>query len=349
MRRPANAGGMAVPMETVVGQMTSAFVRRTASFEKVFTHDSGHVTYAKLAWRPNGITPCSGTLRPADTVASGSTRRSPVAASTRSTFLRTGRSPMYTASTATRSRASAFTVAYNVHTLKQKLRALWAAWLGVAGSAGLYVKQEDGHRDMGGAYDAGVPGNVQKAAQALARRGKGKSRRSQAASRSGNSAPGTPATRGSAAMDYLDAEIADSVLAGFTDLASAASSGAGSYALSKDQSEFFLQALTARQQEMAADLTGYVIADLARYNFGRKASVPTLKFSRLDAPSLDELTKALALFPVTRPAPDAFYEGVLQITAGILGVRLDALKMQAVEVEQAGDQGREDAGAGAAS
>jgi hypothetical protein len=69
------------------------------------------------------------------------------------------------------------------------------------------------------------------------------------------------------AIQALDTLAADSVLEGFLSLAGAAVQNAvGSYALSNDLSDFFLQALTAAADEISDTITHKILHDLVRFN-----------------------------------------------------------------------------------
>jgi hypothetical protein len=104
---------------------------------------------------------------------------------------------------------------------------------------------------------------------------------------------GTGAAIFQAAMNYLDQELFVSCLAGFADLAGAASQGRGSFALSKDQSDFFLRSRQAVLSEMAACLSNFAIADLVRWNLGRQAKAPSLRFGELTA---EDVSDVVAVF-----------------------------------------------------
>lgn len=82
---------------------------------------------------------------------------------------------------------------------------------------------------------------------------------------------------------YLDMQMTGSVLAGFTDLPQAAVQGTGSYALSADQSEFFLASRQAVADELADAIRRDVLGPLVAYNYGPKAPVPRLKIGPLSS------------------------------------------------------------------
>lgn len=106
------------------------------------------------------------------------------------------------------------------------------------------------------------------------------------------------------ALDQLGREIADSVLAGFLNLT--AGTG-GSYALSRDQSDLFLQSRQAVLAEQAAAIRTQVFAPLTHANFGGRAKVPTLTFAPLvHAHTAEAFTLLQSLASSDDQLPDGF-------------------------------------------
>jgi hypothetical protein len=141
-----------------------------------------------------------------------------------------------------------------------------------------------------------------------------------------------------AAMEYLDHEMFASCLAGFADLAGAAASGRGSFALSKDQSDFFLRSRQAVLGEMAAAFTNFVIADLVRWNFGIRAKAPQFKFGDLtdtfDPSVAIDLFKGLATSPTPSPfVPREFIDMLVEQVAKLLQMDPDKIR-SAIEQAQ---------------
>lgn len=123
------------------------------------------------------------------------------------------------------------------------------------------------------------------------------------------------------AVRYLDEMMPASVLAGFTELAGAAS-GTGSYALSADQSEFFLASRQAVADEMAESVNDGLIRPLVVYNFGPQAELPKLRIGPLANKALD---RALAMLQaiIASPqlnAPHEFVDELVKRTATHLGL-----------------------------
>jgi hypothetical protein len=132
------------------------------------------------------------------------------------------------------------------------------------------------------------------------------------------------------ALTWLDCQSTASVLAGFLDLTGAAASGkgSGSYALSKDQSDFFLMASQAFADELASSISSFVIPDLIRYNYGLDAAFPTFKFSPL---SEDDLEPILGMLQSLAVAPDMNtpFEFLAQLTKKLAGfLNMDEEKIE---------------------
>jgi hypothetical protein len=137
------------------------------------------------------------------------------------------------------------------------------------------------------------------------------------------------------AIQYYDWEQTNSVLAGFTELASSASSGVGSYALSADQSEFFLQSEQALADDIADQIVECVFAPLVALNFGVDAEVPGLTIGPIGNRQTDRALSLLeSIIGSTRPnVPMQFVGFLINQVAEALG--LDAGEVAAL-VEQWG-------------
>lgn len=118
-----------------------------------------------------------------------------------------------------------------------------------------------------------------------------------------------------AAMRYLDGMMSQSVLAGWMDLAGAASqSGAGSYALSSDQSGLFLASRHGAAREICATINYQIIRPLVRVNFGPKAPVPLLKMEKIGS---EQVAKAMELLTTLGGAQN------LQVPAGFIDLLIE--------------------------
>lgn len=104
-------------------------------------------------------------------------------------------------------------------------------------------------------------------------------------------------------IKWLDSCATGGVLAGFLDLTQAAAGGAGSYALSNDASDFFLQTEEARAREMEQTVRKKLFAPLIKLNFGPKAVVPKLTFQPLSSEDVEsQITMLTALVGSRDPA-----------------------------------------------
>ncbi len=326
LTRPANAGGMTTPFELVIAQMTSAVIFRRAYFEKVFKAEGGKVTYHKLAYRP--ARSCWLLRDEANYSFQGFKQK----------FMRRGefveevikpikalvyihgqhRAPLVG--------TSDLETAWSVFTSKQKVRFLWYAFLENQTIPKAIAK-----------HDNSDDGEIQAFAKKVATlKGGGvlgiKPDQSVDAFEPSNAASETF----NQAMSYLDAEMAGSVLAGFTNLPSP--DAKGSYALSKDQSDFFLRSRQATLDEMASTITSWVVADLVRWNFGQGAPAPTFKFKPLAKEAVNESLetfKALATRPPDSRIPNAFMDELTEKVAAHLGLSTDK-----VAKELAGREGQ---------
>lgn len=142
--------------------------------------------------------------------------------------------------------------------------------------------------------------------------------------------PGTGATEYMNTLNYLDSEMSGSVLASFLDLGHMASRGAGSLALSKDQTDFFLGSREGIAREMEVAFRRDLLTPLVQYNLGRDAKVPYLRAAPLaldiDAASAVTLLQQLAAAPPGSTAlPPVFINLLIQQVASYLGMDVDVV------------------------
>jgi hypothetical protein len=83
------------------------------------------------------------------------------------------------------------------------------------------------------------------------------------------------------ALSFLENWQIISVLAGFLGLTGMATAGRGSYALSQDQSDFYLKSRQAVAKEIAESLSYDVLRPLVMLNFGAGAAFPKAVFGPL--------------------------------------------------------------------
>lgn len=305
----ANAGGMTIPLNTVIGQMTGAITNRKAFFEKVWTEKDGRLVYSKLAWRPPST--CK-VKRDKHTGAFKGFTQVPYRSDgkTDPLFFRPFESFVYIHGQ-TRDPidgVSAMLVPFWCYQTKQKIRFLWYSFLEGQSLPKTVVKARtqkeanDGARKLLALRQGGVTGITDQINfDTLESSGKGADQFVQA-------------------LRWLDSEASGSALAGFTDLGGSAAAGTGSFALSKDQTDFFLMSREATSDEMADDFNSYVVADLVRWNFGPNEPCPIFEFgpiSESDASLSVTLLSTLAT-ATSNFAPDAFMEELVEKVAGIL-------------------------------
>jgi len=321
LTRPKTDGGMCTPMGQVLAQMTTAFWNRRAHFEKVYKRDGLKVVYDKIAFRP--ATTCNLIRDPQNGDLLGFKQE--VLGVPERVDIRFPYSVVYVHG-ADRDPVlgkSDFDVVFQCYELKQKVKYLWYTYLEAQALPRTVVRGR-------GAV------NTKKAVQVIA-------------ALKSNGVAGVPSdwienldflqVSGSGAGEFraalasLDSEAATSLLAGFTELGAAAKDGTGSFALSKDQSDFFLQLLGAYAKDLSSCATEQIIADLVRFNFGPGSPVPQFSVGPLNPDDINtslDLLKTIAVAPQVN-LPDAFiYDLVMQIGT-FLGMDLVKLETSIAE------------------
>lgn len=316
---PANAGGMTTPMNLIISQMCNAFVYKKSFFEKVWTRfEEGGVGYKKVAWRPPAT--CA-VQRDPKTGSFQGFRQMPIRLDdTDEKVFKPLRAFVYIHGTHRDplEGVSDLTITQWCYKTKQKIRFLWYQFLEGQSLPKTVVKAPDetmateAAKKIIGLRSGGVVGvSDQISTDVLESSGRG-------------------AAEFKAAMQWLDAEASSSVLAGFTDLGAAATSGIGSFALSKDQTDFFLMSEAAKSREMQDYINQYLIADLVRWNFGPNAVAPYFEFgpiSQDDAAAAISLLQATAQTPVNQSyLPQEFFDELALRVAGFLD--LDVLTVR---------------------
>jgi hypothetical protein len=312
---PATGGGMKTPLQDVIGQVTSAQTYRKAFFEKVWDiRDSdGKIVLDKLAFRPTATCELKRDMRTADF---DGFRQQVFMFGAQQPAGTKGSLPGYVDIPKNRAwvyingkhrspltGTSELDLCYWAYQTKLKIIFLWLAFLEGQSLPKIVVYGQDQREannradDIASMRSSGVVGFQRPPAgtkqfEILESAGKG-------------------ADQFSAALAFLETWQVSSVLAGFTGLASLASLGRGSLALSQDQSAFFLKSRQAVTAEMETAITHDVLAPLVTLNFGPGAAYPSFKFGALT----DESDTALVgLFQAMSVAPS------LQVPAGILDI-----------------------------
>jgi hypothetical protein len=331
------AGGCRTPLSQIIGLMTSAFYFRRAYFEKVYAKGigkfAGKIVYDDVAFRPQ--TTCRMMRDPKngryvgfeqEAYALGPNITSdpmkwPIQIMKNRAFVYTHgtrRDPL--------NGVSDMEVAFWAWKTKQKVLLLWFQFLQSVSLPRIVVKAGD----QGVATQ--IAGEIARLKSSgvipLAVTGGPDSVQIDALDVSGKGAE-----QFSQAITWLDQCATQAVLAGFLDLTNRGmpQDGAGSYALSKDASDFFLQSLEAKVHEMEEQVRQQLFAPLIRHNFGKDAIVPRLKFEPLNDIDKDkavDLLKQAMAAPPGGPVPTTFIAMLAGQVATYLGMEGDEVREQ---------------------
>lgn len=317
LMEPEHNGGMSTPIDQIIAQMAQAVVYRKSYHEKVWTVKEDRYCYDKLAWRPPSTCNVVRDKRSGafqgfrqvpimwDQNDSNEIRIKPV----KSFVYIHGqhRNPM--------EGASDLDIAYWCYKTKQKIRFLWYSFLEGQSLPKTIVRDD-------------TEAAAKKAAQKLLGLrqggivGLGRGTEVQAYESTGRGAG-----QFQEALRWLDSEASGSVLAGFTDLGAQAASGTGSFALSKDQTDFFLMSRQTVAREMEATLNHFLVAPLVRYNFGNVA-MPKFEFGPI---AEDDAGKAVTLLQAIATVPDSsvpreFLAELVEQVAAYLGLNTQTVR-----------------------
>lgn len=322
----AYSGGCRTSLHDIIGLMTTAFYYKRAYFEKCWAKGTGKFAgkfvYEDVAWRPQ--TTCRLMREPKNGRFRGFEQEAyfvgpnivqkdkfPIKVKPERAFVYTHgtrRDPL--------NGSSDLEIAFWAWKTKQKVLMLWFQFLQAVSLPRIAVKasdtttatqvaQEIARMKASGVLPLAVPSGPDSVSiETMDVSGKGAEQFKQA-------------------IEWLDQCATQSVLAGFLDLTTHATKGVGSYALSKDASDFFLQSLEAKAREMETQIRRQLFAPLIRHNFGKDAAVPLLKFEPLNdidkEVSVDLLKQAMAA-PPGGPVPTAFISELAAQVATYLGM-----------------------------
>lgn len=321
-------GGCETSLDQIIGLCTSAFYYRRSYFEKVFAKGTGRfagkIVYKDVAFRPQNT--CRLLRDPRTGKRLGFEQEAyylgaeisrpnkwPIQIKNNRAFVfthGTRRDPL--------NGTSDMEVAYWAWKTKQKILMLWFQFLQGVSLPRITVKSSDLTTSQGianeiarmkgsGVLPLAVPGGPNSVAvETLDASGKG-------------------SEQFQAAINWLDHCATDSILAGFLNLTGSANMShfGGSYALSKDASDFFLQQVEAKARELEDQIRRELFAPLIFANFGRDAAVPRLVFEPLndiDKESAIELLKAAMAAPPGGPMPTSFISELAGQVATYLGM-----------------------------
>lgn len=284
-------GGMQTPLNTVIAQMTQARAYRLSFHEAVWTEQDGKAIYKKLAWRP-AVSCHLKRHRQTGDITGFAQWQDPeraenydlddngyvlITANRAVVYVHNAhRDPLYG--------RSDLEVVLWAHELKLKVLQWWANYCDRQGIPKTIVYGKSlGEAKLNAARIAklGSAGVV-----AVERKGGPDEKVFEVLDNSGG---GSAWQVFKTLVDYLDGMMTRSVLASWLDLPSAAGNGAGSYALSADQSGIFMQTIFATAEDIAELITCRIIAPLVRRNFGPKAPVPRFKFNKIDTEQIDKI------------------------------------------------------------
>lgn len=271
-------GGPRTTIEQLISQMTMAFTNKHAIFEKVFKvrDDDNKVVYDKLAWRPIETCEIAYDAKSSDLRGFYQT---PVRWEPKPTLNPTGervwvpmerafiyihgtwRDPLFG--------LSSMRVPYWCYITKRKLRWLWYQFLDQTYLPKVVVRNPDDRQAVSDARKVAT----------LRSRGVVGLRSDTEVDTLESGGHGSQGYL--EAIRFLDSEMSNALLLGFTDLTNQAAEGKGSYALSESQSKLFLRTRRMVARDMARQITNNVVADLVRYNFGTKVPCPRFAFGAL--------------------------------------------------------------------
>lgn len=311
LRTPPHKGGMSTPFDLVIAQALRGVVEGYSGFEKVLEIKDGYIVFRKIAWRdPTTI----AILADPRGGFNGFKQRAFIGDKYEEVTIPLERSFLYTYGKEFHNLKgrSAFTSAYSSYDKKRRLYYLAEQQ---AQSDALKIKvvtgKEKANQDE---LDATVEAVDELGFKATVGLPHGYN---------------LTALNNATAMDLLpliehhNAEMARSVLAMFILLGTG--SKTGSYSLSQDQSDFFIQALMSIRKSLENHITSYLISDLYAYNF-EKPVYGTFKFEDITDSTIDLLKQVFIKLTEKDRLPQEVVDGVVQRVADKLDIDIDNLK-----------------------
>ena len=311
LRTPPHKGGMSTPMDLVLAQALRAVVEGYSGFEKVLEVKDGRIVFRKIAWRD----PTTLIIRTDDRGGfNGLKQRAFIASKYDEVIIPLERSFLYTYGKEFHNLKgrSAFTAAYSSYDKKRRLYYLAEQQ---AQSDALKIKVVKGREKANqGELDATVEAVDELGFKATV---------------------GLPhgydidALNQAGGLDLLpliehhNAEMARSVLAMFILLGTG--SKTGSYSLSQDQSDFFIQALMSVRKSLENHLTSYLISDLYAYNY-EKPVYGTFKFDDITDSTIELLKQVFIKLTEKDKLPQEVIDGVVQKVADKLDIDVTVLE-----------------------
>lgn len=310
LRTPPHKGGMSTPFDLVLAQALRAVVEGFAGFEKVYEIVDGKIVFKKIAWRD----PSTLTMRTDDRGGfNGLRQRAFIGSNYADVVIPMERCFVYTYGKEFHNLKgrSAFTAAYVAYDKKRRLLYLAEQQ---AQSDALRIKvvkgKEGGGQDELDATTEAVDEIGFKATVGLPY---------------GYDVETLNNTNGMDLLPHIEfqnAEMARSVLAMFILLGTG--SKTGSYSLSQDQSDFFIQALMSIRKSLEQHITSYLIPDLYKFNF-ETPEYGTFKFEDITDSTVELLKETFMKLTEKDKLPSAVIEGVVQKMADKLEIDVDLM------------------------
>lgn len=308
--RPPYQGGMTTPFEQFLSQVAWAIVTRQAFFEKVWKRDEqGRFVYHKLAWRPPAT--CSILADPRNGSFNGFVQRGVQGNRSFEKVFDPRKAFVYVHGNdiSPLLGSTAFETAYRDHLQKLKVKYLYYSFL-----------ENVAYPKLTATYTGSETGGL----KSLVRKAAGLSRGAVVGLGEREELKVLESQRTSNeyinALAYLDSQMSKSTLSTFLDLGT--QGDRGSYALSKDQSEFFLESLESILTEISSSINQHLIPDLIFYNFGAEASYPIFRFQPVNDQAKEiamEVFKILAVAQMPNVGQN-FYNELTVKASNILGL-----------------------------
>lgn len=323
---PTSSGGMKIPMQNIIAQATTAFWARRAYWELVYTRRDMKLVYDKIAWRPPDT--CwllrdrqNGDMRGFAQQTMGQPDKVIIRPPYSFVYVHgKHRDPI--------KGLSDFDVVYRNYRTKQKIKFLWMTYLESSALPKIIAvtKGTEGKNLanlLAAVRNAGavsVPSNwlgdgTVSSIKTIDMAGQGQ-------------------TDFRNALNWLDADSADSLLQSSLNAARAAATSAGPGMPGvTDQTEFFQAMLNEKAQDIATDITNTLIGQYVLYNHGANAPVPVFEFEDLNpsyiARSFEMLDRVAMAHQFNLP-PHFVKELVIEVGRQ-MGMDIDALEKSTIQ------------------
>lgn len=312
LRKPPHKGGMSTPFDLVIAQALRAVVEGYAGFEKVYTiSDEGKIVFKKIAWRD----PTTLTMRTDDRGGfNGLRQRAFIGNEYMDVKIPLERCWLYTFGKEWHNvkGRSMFTPAYAAYDKKRRLQYLAEQQAQSDALKLKIVKGKEGANQIELNDTRDVVDEVGFKATVVLPFGYDVDTLN-----NGDGMDLLPL------IEFQNAEMARSVLAMFILLGTGQSSS-GSWALSTDQSDFFIQALMAIRKSLENHVTSYLIPDLYNFNFATP-QYGTFKFEDITDSTMELLKQSFIKIVEKDHLPDSVIEGIVQKIADKLEIDVDLM------------------------